>query len=97
MYVMPAQFLNSIWGCYVLDSDNQTLCAYAFYGSNAKPEMRLIAARNIRWDRKLNNFNTGPDPIDIAKLLDVQQEPLRGVVRPAPKNPPQTQPAEINN
>jgi len=101
VYVMPAQFLSNLWGCYIVDNDNQTLCAYAYYGGNAKPELRLMAARNIRWDRKINSFNTGPDPDDIRKELEVQQEPRRGVAHPAKgehgAGAPQTQPAGESN
>jgi hypothetical protein len=87
IYVMPAQFLSNIWGCYVLDTDGQTLCAYAFYGNSTKPELRLIAARNIQWDRKLGNYNTALDPQAIRRMVEIQQEPIRG----ASTRVPQTQ------
>ena len=28
--LMPAQFSSNIWGCYVLDADKRTLCAYQY-------------------------------------------------------------------
>jgi hypothetical protein len=96
MYVMPAQFLSQVWGCYVLDTEQQTLAAYGWYGVASKPELKLIGARNIRWDRKLTNFNTSPDPEEIHKLTDLQQNPIRGARRAVePANAPATQPAAV--
>jgi len=88
VYVMPAQFLERTFGCYILDTQKQTLCAYAFYGNSNHPELRLIASRAIAWDRQLTNFNTGPDPEDIKKMVQLGQQPLRGV------RPQATQPAD---
>src|SRR6185437_13027565 len=97
MYVMPAQFLPQLWGCYILDTNNQSLTAYAYYGSLTKPQLRLIGARNIQWDRELRNFNTDPDPQHIRELIEVQRAPMREN-RP-PKTgltEPKTQPAGDN-
>ena len=57
------------------------------------PELRLIASRGITWDRQLTNFNTGPDPEDIKKMVQLGQQPLRGI-RPqgnAPADKPDAQ------
>lgn len=86
VYVMPAQFLMNVWGCYVLDTEKQTLCSYAFYGNSNHPELRLIAARGIAQDRQLSNFNTGPDPEDIKKLVQLGQQPTRGIRPSVPNN-----------
>jgi hypothetical protein len=88
IYVMPAQYLQNVWGCYVLDTQKQTLCAYAFYGNSQHPELRLIASRGIAWDRQLTNYNTGPDPESIRKMVQLGEQPLRGV------HPQATQPAD---
>src|SRR5690242_16859788 len=52
LYIMPAQFLQQTWGCYIMDTEKQTLCAYAFYGNtgSGRPELRLIASRGISQD-----------------------------------------------
>jgi hypothetical protein len=92
VYVMPAQFLNTVWGCYLLDTEQQTLTAYGWYGASSKPELKLIGARNIRWDRKLTNYNTSPDPEEIHKLTDLQQNPIRGARRAVE---PATQPTAV--
>jgi len=75
IYIMPGQLSNNTWGCYLLDVDTQTLCAYQFYPGDK--QLRLIAARNFRYDRKLGNFNTTPAPQDVAELVKKEQESLR--------------------
>ncbi len=79
LYVMPAQLLNNVWGCYVLDVENQTLCTYSYNGS----QLRLIAARNIRFDHQLGNYNTHPDPDEIRRLVEIERDKIRGLDRPA--------------
>lgn len=90
LYLMPGQLLNNVWGCYVLDTDNLTLTTYAYNGN----QLKLIAARAIRYDRLLGNYNTHPDPQEIRKLVEIERDKSR--VLPAPNdNPPPaaTQPA----
>ena len=65
LYLVPTQLLNNIWGCYLMDVDNQTLCLYEYNGN----QLKLIAARSIRHDHELGNFNTVPDPREIQKLV----------------------------
>jgi len=79
IYLMPAQFSSNTWGCYVLDVDAQTLTAYRFTGSDNT--LRLTAARNIRFDRRLNQFNTEPAPAEIQALVEKQEQPMRGGAR----------------
>src|SRR5436190_24385823 len=56
VFVMPAQFSKDVYGCYLLDVDSQTLAVYRF--DPADKQLRLTAARNFRYDRKLANFTT---------------------------------------
>src|SRR5438477_543231 len=55
LFVTPAQFSTNTWGCYVMDVDQQTLCAYQYFPGERK--LRLVAARNFRYDRRLGQFN----------------------------------------
>ena len=80
MYLMPAQFSMNLWGCYVMDIDQQTLCAYQYFPGEKK--LKLVASRLIRYDRKLQNYNTEMDPMDVKKLIDQQQENARGIGSP---------------
>ncbi|MGH7176421.1 MAG: hypothetical protein ACREJC_03485 [Tepidisphaeraceae bacterium] len=75
LFIVPAQFSSNTYGCYLMDVDAQTLCAYQFMP--ADKQLRLVAARNFRWDRRLGNFNTTPAPIEIKDLGDKEQDAAR--------------------
>lgn len=68
IFVMPCQFHPEVWGCYVLDTQRQTLCAYE-YRSGDKT-LVLSAARNFRFDLDLKNYNTSPAWYDIQKAVE---------------------------
>lgn len=81
MYLMPAQFSAQSWGCYVMDVDAQTLCAYEFKPREGK--LRLVSARGIRHDRRLQRFNIdAPSPEEVAQLVEMEKSGRRG------KSPP---------
>ena len=72
IYLMPGQFSVNTWGCYVMDVDAQTLCAYQYFPGEKK--LRLVAARNFRNDRRLHDFNTdNPTPAEVARLLELEK------------------------
>lgn len=75
LVVMPAQLSLNKWGCYVMDSQNQTLSVYEYAPGDR--ELRLAAARSIQYDRKLGDFNTTPSPVDIKKMIERADEPSR--------------------
>ena len=80
MYLMPAQFSSNTWGCYVMDIDQQTLCAYQYLPGDHL--LRLVAARNFTYDRKLKNYNTGSgpgemSPAEVKRLVEKQQDDAR--------------------
>jgi hypothetical protein len=69
LFVMPAQMKSNVWGCYLLDVDNQTLCAYEYWGGDHL--LRLAASRDIRYDRKLKRFNTeSPTPNEVKAMIE---------------------------
>jgi hypothetical protein len=75
IYVMPAQFSQTQWGCYVMDVEAQTLCAYQWFGDK---KLRLVAARSFRNDRQLHDFNTdNPTPDEVAKLIELEKSGRR--------------------
>jgi hypothetical protein len=94
VFLMPAQFSSNVWGCYIMDVDQQTLCAYTVSGS--PPQMKLVAARNFRWDRGLKNYNAGnPSPQEVQDLIAKEAASSRVIDRPppppkSPEQPPQT-------
>jgi hypothetical protein len=73
--VMPGQLSATHWGCYVMDPQNQTLSVYEY--NPGETVLKLTAARDIQYDRKLRFFNTSPSPTDIRKLVERQEEPSR--------------------
>jgi hypothetical protein len=75
LFLMPAQFSSNTWGCYVMDVDSQTLCAYQFLPG--EKQLRLVAARNFRFDRRLGNYNTSPAPLDVKDLVDKEAQTNR--------------------
>jgi hypothetical protein len=94
VFLMPAQFSSNVWGCYIMDVDQQTLCAYTVSGS--PPQMKLVAARNFRWDRGLKNYNAGtPSPQEVQDLIAKEAASGRVTDRPppqpkSPEQPPQS-------
>ena len=71
LYVIPGQFAERRYGCYLMDTDAQTLCVYQFEGS--AQTLKLIAARNFRHDRRLGHLNTVPDPREIETMVETQR------------------------
>jgi hypothetical protein len=84
LYIMPAQISSNIWGCYVMDIDQQTLCGYAMTGS--PPELKLVTARNFRYDRQLGALNTAPPPSEVKAMLEKERDSGRVTGRDEPKH-----------
>ena len=86
IYLMPAQFTEKNWGCYIMDVDAQTLCAYQYFGGTNK--LRLVAARNFKNDRRLGNFNTdNPTPAEVGDLIEMEKAGRRDNPNPPPEKP----------
>ena len=75
LYLIPGQFSESTYGCYVMDTDAQTLCVYKFDGRATT--LKLIAARNFRHDRRLGHFNTEPDPKEVEVMVETERSGSR--------------------
>ena len=65
LIVMPGQLAPNIYGCYLLDPSQNSLCVYEYFHSDG---LKLVAARNIAYDRRLQNFNTSPAPSEVKSL-----------------------------
>jgi hypothetical protein len=77
LFVVPAQFSDHTWGCYLIDVDTQNLCAYQYMPGEKL--LKLTAARNIAADRKLARFNTAdPTPQEVQELVNKQNAAARG-------------------
>ena len=77
LFIVPGQFAANSYGCYLMDVDAQTLCAYQWFPGEKK--MRLVASRSFQHDRFLAEFNTdNPAPPEVKAMLDKQREATRG-------------------
>jgi hypothetical protein len=72
VFIVPAQFSSTTYGCYLMDIDAQTIMAYQFIPSST--QLKLMAARNFRYDRRLGNYNTLPVPMEIKQYVDQEQQ-----------------------
>ena len=74
VFIVPAQFSETSYGCYIMDVDAQTVCAYQYFGK----QLRLVAARHFRWDRRLHQFNSeNPTPDDVRKMIEREEQDAR--------------------
>jgi hypothetical protein len=80
LYLMPGQMSLNKFGCYVMDTDAQTLCVYEYYAGDKA--LRLVAARNFRNDRRLGNFNTDPDPREVEKWVEAERNRAKAPATP---------------
>ena len=69
VFIVPAQFTSNTWGCYLLNIDRQTICAYQYF--EGVKQLKLAAARHYRYDIELTDFNTAsPTPAEVKAILD---------------------------
>ena len=91
VFIVPAQFSDTSYGCYIMDVDAQTVCAYQYYGK----QLKLVAARNFRWDRRLAQFTSeNPTPADVRRMIERQEQDarVRESQEPKPNPEPNRQP-----
>jgi len=58
IFVMPCQLHPDVWGCYLVDTNRQTLAVYEYRAG--EKALVLSAARDFRFDLDLKNYNTSP-------------------------------------
>ena len=93
LFLMPAQMSSNVWGCYVMDIDAQTIVGYQMTGS--PPELKLVTARNFRYDRQLGALNTTPPPSEVRAMLEKEKASDRVINSDEPKPPsPEVQPRQ---
>ena len=67
LYIMPCQVHANVWGCYLLDTEHQTLCVYEYQAGNR--DLTLTAARLLQYDVALKNYNTSLPYYAVQKLV----------------------------
>jgi hypothetical protein len=89
IFVMPCQLHPDVWGCYLVDTNRQTMCVYEYRAG--EKALVLSAARNFRFDLDLKNYNTFPQWYLIKKAVEEaakdekkNESQLPGVI-PAPQ------------
>jgi hypothetical protein len=76
LFIVPGQFSSSIWGLYLMDVDQQTICAYSVTGN--PPQLKLLCARSFRYDRQLKNYNVGGlSPDEVKDLVEKEKNTNR--------------------
>jgi hypothetical protein len=90
IFVMPCQLHPSVWGCYLLDTDLQTLCTYEYRAG--EKALVLTAARDFRYDLQLKNYDTFPAWYDVKKLVEEQAAMQNTDAGPDSSKTPQTSP-----
>lgn len=86
LFLMPAQLAANRWGCFIMDIDTQVLAAYEY--TPGDHNIRLVAAREFRWDRRLKQYNTeAPTPAEVRRLVEQQQDDAK-VNQPEGNQPP---------
>lgn len=86
IYIMPCELHPSVWGCYLMDTDQQTLCVYEY--RSGERALVLTAARHFRYDLGLKDYNTFPAWYDVQKQVEDAAKNQRG----ENLNPQQTNP-----
>lgn len=81
LFLMPAQLGPTVWGCFVMDVDRQTLMVYHY--SPGEKMLRFVAGREFANDRRMRRYNTEPSPDEIKNLAD--KEAAVGRVVPPPQ------------
>ncbi|MGD1278084.1 MAG: hypothetical protein ABR964_12800 [Tepidisphaeraceae bacterium] len=87
VYVMPCQFHPNVWGCFLLDTEHQTLCTYEY--RSGEKALVLTAARHFRYDLQLKNYDTFPAWYDIKKLVQDQENADRATASPSTQPAPE--------
>ncbi len=78
--VVAGQVTRDTYGLYLVDQANRTICVYQWSPNSRK--LRFLAARTYTFDRKLDQYNTEPDPLEIKKLSDKARRLDKGADNP---------------
>ena len=89
IYIMPCELHPSVWGCYLMDTDQQTLCVYEY--RSGERALVLTAARHFTYDLGLKDYNTFPAWYDVQKQVeDAATNQRTQMPNPAPTMPDAT-------
>jgi hypothetical protein len=73
IYMMPGQIGAHQWGVFLMDLDSDTLCVYETLPASSR--LRLMAARDFKYDRYLTDLNNeSPTPHQVKILVRKQRQ-----------------------
>lgn len=68
LYVLPARLGDKSWGLVLMDRRQKVFCVYRFLESASR--LRLVAARNFRYDLRLHDYNnSAPTPGQVKSMV----------------------------
>ena len=80
MLVVGGQITKDSYGLYLVDTKRQALCIYQWLPGSRK--LRLMAARNFKYDVQLDEYNADkPTPSEVKRLVE-QNRRLGGAKTP---------------
>lgn len=71
-FAVSGQLTRETYGLYLVDSNNGTIVTYEYApvkGIN-QYKLRLVAARNVAFDLRLDDYNTIPQPREIKAIVE---------------------------
>ena len=80
MLVVGGQITKDSYGLYLVDTKRQALCIYQWLPGSRK--LRLMAARNFKYDVQLDEYNADKPPPSEVKRLVEQNRRLGGAKTP---------------
>ena len=82
LQAVPGQISRDTYGVFLVDSESGRMAVYELESGKAGKKLRLIAARYVAYDLRLDDYNnTEPLPRDVRALIE-QQTSLENVPQP---------------
>ena len=76
IFAVAGQVTSDSYGIYLIDANNATIAVYQWLPNVRK--LRLMAARNVKFDLQLDEYNSDePSPREIKQLVE-QHDRLGG-------------------
>jgi len=85
VFAFTGELTKGTHGVFMVDVDAGTIWCYEFVPGKRK--LRLVAARDWRFDRYLENFETEPPPEVIQEILEEQRQAKMNAAATGDGNP----------
>ena len=87
LIAVAGQIAKDVYGLYLVDPEAKALAVYQYQPTTRR--LRLLASRNIRYDLRLEDYNTQPLSREIKELIEQQARFGSSATRPADTEPAQ--------